>query len=64
MSGTTAAGLVVAFDLDMTLTDTVPGFASTLEALGGERGVELPRKWPDQRRWSAASWCSLPEART
>ena len=34
--------LVVAFDLDMTLIDTVPGMASTLTALGGEMGVELP----------------------
>jgi phosphoglycolate phosphatase-like HAD superfamily hydrolase len=35
-------GLVVAFDLDMTLIDTVPGFASTLTALGSELGVDLP----------------------
>jgi phosphoglycolate phosphatase-like HAD superfamily hydrolase len=35
-------GLVVAFDLDMTLIDTVPGFGSTLLALGAELGVELP----------------------
>ncbi len=34
--------LVVAFDLDMTLIDTAPGMASTLTALGGELGVELP----------------------
>ena len=34
--------LVVAFDLDMTLIDTVPGMASTLVALGGELGVDLP----------------------
>src|SRR5690348_4626510 len=34
--------LVVAFDLDMTLIDTVPGMSSTLHALGGELGVELP----------------------
>ena len=34
--------LVVAFDLDMTLIDTVPGVASTLTALGEELGVELP----------------------
>ncbi len=34
--------LVVAFDLDMTLIDTVPGMANTLTALGGELGVELP----------------------
>jgi uncharacterized protein len=39
---TPASGLVVAFDLDMTLIDTVPGFASTLVALGAELGVELP----------------------
>jgi uncharacterized protein len=34
--------LVVGFDLDMTLIDTVPGFAATLTALGGELGVEFP----------------------
>jgi phosphoglycolate phosphatase-like HAD superfamily hydrolase len=34
--------LVVAFDLDMTLIDTVPGFASTLEALGAELELDLP----------------------
>ena len=34
--------LVVAFDLDMTLIDTVPGMASTLTALGDEMGVDLP----------------------
>jgi phosphoglycolate phosphatase-like HAD superfamily hydrolase len=34
--------LVVAFDLDMTLIDTVPGVAGTLNALGGELGVDLP----------------------
>ena len=30
------------FDLDMTLIDTVPGFARTLEALGAELGVDFP----------------------
>ena len=34
--------LVVGFDLDMTLIDTVPGFAATLEVLAAELGVELP----------------------
>lgn len=34
--------LVVGFDLDMTLIDTVPGFAATLEALGAELDVEFP----------------------
>ena len=34
--------LVVAFDLDMTLIDTVPGVASTLTALGAELGVDIP----------------------
>ncbi len=34
--------LVVAFDLDMTLIDTVPGVASTLTALGGEMGIDFP----------------------
>jgi uncharacterized protein len=36
------APLAVGFDLDMTLIDTVPGFARTLEALGAELGVEFP----------------------
>jgi uncharacterized protein len=34
--------LVVGFDLDMTLIDTVVGFAATLDALGAELGVEFP----------------------
>ena len=34
--------LVVGFDLDMTLIDTVPGFAATLVVLGEELGVEFP----------------------
>ena len=34
--------LVVGFDLDMTLIDTVLGFAATLDALGTELGVEFP----------------------
>jgi phosphoglycolate phosphatase-like HAD superfamily hydrolase len=38
----TPAELVVGFDLDMTLIDTVPGFRDVLTALGGELGVELP----------------------
>jgi pyridinium-3,5-biscarboxylic acid mononucleotide sulfurtransferase len=33
--------LVVGFDLDMTLIDTVVGFAATLDALGVELGVEF-----------------------
>jgi phosphoglycolate phosphatase-like HAD superfamily hydrolase len=37
-----AAPLVVGFDLDMTLIDTVPGFGAVLEALGEELGVEFP----------------------
>jgi phosphoglycolate phosphatase-like HAD superfamily hydrolase len=36
------APLVVGFDLDMTLIDTVPGFAANLIALGDELGVEFP----------------------
>jgi uncharacterized protein len=36
------APLSVGFDLDMTLIDTVPGFARTLEVLGAELGVEFP----------------------
>ncbi len=34
--------LVVGFDLDMTLIDTVVGFAATLDALGAELGVAFP----------------------
>lgn len=34
--------LTVGFDLDMTLIDTVPGFAATLVALGEELAVDLP----------------------
>ncbi|MCY7395144.1 MAG: hypothetical protein LH468_03155, partial [Nocardioides sp.] len=34
--------LVVGFDLDMTLIDTVPGFTATLVALGAELGIDLP----------------------
>lgn len=34
--------LVVGFDLDMTLIDTVPGAAATLSAVGAELGVDLP----------------------
>ena len=34
--------LVVGFDLDMTLIDTVPGFREVLRALGREVGVEFP----------------------
>ncbi len=34
--------LVVGFDLDMTLIDTVPGFGATLRVLGAELGVEFP----------------------
>ena len=37
-----SAPLVVGFDLDMTLIDTVPGFADVLRALGAELGVEFP----------------------
>ena len=36
------APLVVGFDLDMTLIDTVPGFTATLEVLGAELGVRFP----------------------
>lgn len=35
-------GVVVGFDLDMTLIDTVPGFVATLRALGTELGVDFP----------------------
>lgn len=34
--------LVVGFDLDMTLIDTVPGFGAVLEVLGEELGVAFP----------------------
>ncbi len=37
-----AAPLVVGFDLDMTLIDTVPGFGAVLEVLGQELGVTFP----------------------
>jgi phosphoglycolate phosphatase-like HAD superfamily hydrolase len=37
-----AAPLVVGFDLDMTLIDTVPGFGAVLEVLGKELGVTFP----------------------
>lgn len=37
-----APPLVVGFDLDMTLIDTVPGFIAALDALGAELGVEFP----------------------
>ena len=37
-----AAPPVVGFDLDMTLIDTVPGFAAVLRVLGEELGVDLP----------------------
>src|SRR3954470_20944991 len=42
MQPSTSASLVVGFDLDMTLIDTVPGFSSVLTALGAELGVEFP----------------------
>ncbi|UMG94422.1 HAD family hydrolase [Nocardioides sp. TF02-7] len=41
-AGPAASRLVVGFDLDMTLIDTVPGFRRVLLALGSELGVELP----------------------
>jgi phosphoglycolate phosphatase-like HAD superfamily hydrolase len=41
-SVTGPAPLVVGFDLDMTLIDTVPGFVATLNALGEELGVAFP----------------------
>ena len=34
--------LVVGFDLDMTLIDTIGGFAATLEVLGAELGITFP----------------------
>ncbi len=37
-----APEVVVGFDLDMTLIDTVPGFGATLQALGAELGVMFP----------------------
>ncbi len=42
MSSAVAPPLVVGFDLDMTLIDTVPGFAATLVALGEELEIEFP----------------------
>ena len=35
-------GFTIGFDLDMTLIDTVPGFAATLTQLGRELGVDFP----------------------
>jgi uncharacterized protein len=37
-----SSGLVVGFDLDMTLIDTALGFVATLDALAAELGVEFP----------------------
>jgi pyridinium-3,5-biscarboxylic acid mononucleotide sulfurtransferase len=37
-----ASGLVIGFDLDMTLIDTVPGFSAVLIALGDELGIAFP----------------------
>lgn len=42
MSGPISGPLVVGFDLDMTLIDTVPGFAATLERLGEELRIDFP----------------------
>ncbi|WP_340537076.1 HAD family hydrolase [Nocardioides sp. GXZ039] len=44
MSGSASVppDLVVGFDLDMTLIDTVPGFRAVLRALGEELGVDFP----------------------
>src|SRR4051812_8557943 len=42
MPSTPVPPLVVGFDLDMTLIDTVPGFRAVLTALGAELGVEFP----------------------
>ena len=41
-AGDVADQLVVGFDLDMTLIDTVGGFAATLEVLGAELGIDVP----------------------
>ncbi len=41
-AGAVPAPLVVGFDLDMTLIDTVPGFGAVLRELGGELGVDFP----------------------
>jgi uncharacterized protein len=42
MQQPSSAPLVVGFDLDMTLIDTVPGFRDVLRALGAELGVDFP----------------------
>ena len=42
MPDSAASPLVVGFDLDMTLIDTVPGFGPVLRTLGEELGVEFP----------------------
>lgn len=41
-AGRSTQPLVVGFDLDLTLIDTVPGFRDVLRALGAELGVEFP----------------------
>jgi len=40
--GVVNSGLVVGFDLDMTLIDTTAGWIANLDALGAELGVEFP----------------------
>jgi phosphoglycolate phosphatase-like HAD superfamily hydrolase len=42
------SGLVVGFDLDMTLIDTRVGFLATLDALGDELGVAFPPDMVDR----------------
>ncbi len=42
MRGEAGSGLVVGFDLDMTLIDTTPGFQAVLRALGRELDVDFP----------------------
>lgn len=42
------SGLVVGFDLDMTLIDTRVGFLATLDALGAELGVAFPPDMVDR----------------
>ena len=46
--------LAVGFDLDMTLIDTVPGFAATLLAPGGRARGRVPGRRPDRAARAAA----------
>ena len=53
-AGAVSDQLVIGFDLDMTLIDTVVGFAATLEVLGAELGVDVPDRGADLQARAAA----------